>query len=313
MNKMIINLMKRTVSLPIIAFGRFGNSRVSHCIPDNLHLKCAYWVYMHRRLNLANPMGFNEKLQWLKIHDRNSLYTTLVDKYRVKQWVAQRIGVEHVTPTYAMWERVEDIDISDLPERFVLKTNHDCGGVAICRNRATFDLDAAKKKLAKHLKTNYFWRTREWPYKNVKPCVFAEEYIDPDESNDLCDYKVFCFGGKADCVMLCVDRATGNTKYYFLDKGWSVKPYNKRGLSLPEGFTLPKPDGIDEVFDLAEKLAVGIPFVRADFYVVNGNPVFGEMTFYPQGGFDANLTRLGDERWGSMLRLPCCRDGIGQG
>ncbi len=160
-------------------------------VPDEPHLTAMYRGSMGKKLNLGNPVTFNEKLQWLKLHDRNSLYTTLVDKYRVKLWVAERIGEEHVTKTYAMWENAEDIDIDDLPERFVLKTNHDCGGVAICSDRNTFDLDAAKKKLAKHLKTNYYWRTREWPYKNVKPCVFAEEYLDPAEGQpDFTDYRV---------------------------------------------------------------------------------------------------------------------------
>lgn len=253
--------------------------------------------------DLENPKTFNEKLQWLKLHDRNPLYTTLVDKYRVKAWVSDRIGSEFVTQTYAMWERAEDIDVSGLPERFVLKTNHDCGGVVICADRAAFDLEAAKHKLAKHLRANYYYGGREWPYRDVEPCVFAEEYLKADKLGGLDDYKFFCFGGKADCVMLCADRATGSPKFYFLDREWNVLRYNRRSLSLPADFKIARPKWADEMFALAERLSEGMPFVRVDFYCEGGRVLFGEMTFYPQSGFDANILPEADTRWGGMIDL----------
>ena len=231
------------------------------------------------KFNLANPRTFNEKLQWLKLHDRNPLYNTLVDKYRVKSWVSEKIGSQYVTETYAVWERVEDVDIAGLPERFVLKTNHDCGGVAVCSDRRKFNLEDAKKKLARHLRTNYYWGGREWPYKDVRPLVFAEEYIEPEDPGEgLVDYKFFCFGGKADCVMACVGRASGKPRFYFLDRGWEVRRYNASSLSLPEGFSLPRPDGLEEMFCVAERLSEGIPFVRVDLYDAGGRGLFGAWT-----------------------------------
>ena len=256
-----------------------------------------------RKLDLTNPVSFNEKLQWLKIYDRNPLYTTLVDKYRVKQWVTDRIGSEHVTETYAMWERAEDIDISGLPDRFVLKTNHDCGGVAICRDRAAFDLDAAKKKLARHLKTNYFWRTREWPYKDVRPCVFAEEYLDPDGGTcDLTDYKVMCFGGRARCEFTCTGRAEGDLHVDFFDAGWNHLPFTRH---YPNADVTPEaPKRLREMIVDAERLADGIPFVRVDFYEVAGQYYFGEMTFFPGGGMEEFDPDCWDAELGSWIELP---------
>lgn len=296
-----------------IVYNMLAAAGFTNCVPDELHLALMYRTSMGRWPNLKHPRTFNEKLQWLKIHDRNPLYTTLVDKCRVKKWVADRIGEEHLAKTYGVWKRTEDIDISGLPERFVLKTNHDCGGISICRDRDSFNLEAAKKKLDKHLKTNYFWRTREWPYKNVAPLVFAEEYLEPNNNDDLSDYKFFCFDGVADCVMLCTGRSTGNPKYYFLDRSWTIKRYNMRSISLPQGFAVPKPKGIDEMFYLANNLSRHIPFVRVDFYNINGRLVFGEMTFFPQGGFDANILPDADFRWGEMIDQTLAWDGLLKG
>ena len=256
-----------------------------------------------KKLNLDNPATFNEKLQWLKIHDHNPLYPMLVDKYRVKQWVADRIGEEHVTRTYAMWESAEDIDITGLPERFVLKTNHDSGGVAICRNRSTFDLESAKKKLAKHLKVNYFWRTREWPYKDVKPCVFAEEYLEPTEgTSDLTDYKLMCFGGKVRCEFTCTDRAEGNLHVDFFDTDWNHLPFTRH---YPNAEVAPDaPARLREMVADAEKLSEGIPCVRADFYEVAGQYYFGEMTFLPGGGMEEFDPDCWDVELGSWIELP---------
>lgn len=300
----MINKLKNYFALlPAIAFGHFGNSFLSRCIPDGLYLKCAYWIYMHRKLDLDNPIGFNEKLQWLKIQDHNPLYTMLVDKYRVKQWVADRIGTEHVTKTYAMWERAEDIDISELPERFVLKTNHDSGGVAICQNRETFDLEKAKKKLAKHLKNNYFWRTREWPYKNVNPCIFAEEYLDPTETNgDLVDYKFYCFGGEPRIMFTCTGRAAGDTRFDFFDMDFNHLDI-KQDFAENADVSIDKPYSFNLMAESARKLSTGIPHVRIDFYEVDGRMYFGECTFFDASGFGPFEPEEWDERLGAMIDL----------
>ena len=272
-------------------------------VPDEPHLKAMYRATIGTWPDLENPRTFNEKLQWLKLHDRNPLYNTLVDKYRVKQWVAERIGEEHVTKTYSMWERAEDIDISELPDRFVLKTNHDCGGIAICHDRGTFDLEAAKKKLAKHMKTNYFWRTREWPYKDVEPCIFAEEYLDPNKpGGDLYDYKLFRFTDGRLVTLGITDRYTdGALSETFFDEEWHALPIGEGGHpTKPE---LAKPEAFEQMRELAGKLGEGMPFVRVDFYESNGGLYFGELTFYPNSGFEQFDPDKWDVTFGSWIDL----------
>ena len=305
-----MNRLNKFIHNPWIAYVYAAGKGLTNWIPDKPHLKAMYRGTVGKRLDLDNPVTFNEKLQWLKIHDRNPLYTTLVDKYRVKQWVADRIGAEHVTKTYAMWEHAEDIDISELPERFVLKTNHDCGGVAICRDRSTFDLSAAKKKLAKHLKVNYFWRTREWPYKDVEPCVFAEEYLDPAGDGDLYDYKLFRFSDGRLVTLAMTDRFTdGTLSKTFFDDEWHA-------LLIAEGdhprrLELRRPEVFEQMKTMAECLGEGFPFVRVDFYESAGQLYFGEMTFYPNSGFEHFEPGEWDDTFGSWINLEKCQPGEG--
>lgn len=271
---------------------------------DSVYLRLMYRLEMGKTLHLKYPGTFNEKLQWLKLHDRNPLYTMLVDKYAVKEYVASIIGEKYVIPTLGVWERVEDIDFDRLPDRFVLKTTHDGGGegVVICRDRNAFDERAALSKLGRSMRRNIYAETKEWPYKGVTPRIIAERYI-ADEHGELADYKFFCFDGKAYCVMVCIDRSIGSPKFYFFDRNWTLLRLNKRGKEAPVDFTLPEPSGMDEMFRLAETLSRGIPFVRVDLYNHAGAVYFGEMTFYPASGFDGNLLEETDCLLGSMIRL----------
>lgn len=295
--------LKKIVKNPWWLYALASSKGLTRFVPDKPHLSALYRAYIGKKLNLENPITFNEKLQWLKIHDHNPLYNTLVDKYRVKPWVAERIGEDHVTKTYAMWENVEDIDISGLPERFVLKTNHDCGGIVICRDRSTFDLEAAKKKLAKHLKTNYFWWTREWPYKDVEPCVFAEEYLDPNTSDgDLYDYKLLRFSDGRLVMQAMTDRFTdGKLSKTFFDEDWHPLPASEGGQ--PTRPNLVCPERFGQMKEMAGKLGEGLPFVRVDFYESNGGLYFGELTFYPKAGFERFEPEEWDVTFGSWIDL----------
>ena len=276
---------------------------VLNLLPDEAYLKLKYRIRMGKKLNLENPVTYSEKLQWLKLHNRKPEYTTMVDKAAVKEYIAEKIGPEYIIPTLGVWDRFEDIDFDTLPEQFVLKCTHDSGGLVICRDKAKLDREEAKKKIEKSLKNNYYYHGREWPYKNVKPRILAEAYM-ADEKGRLVDYKFFCFNGQVDSVMVCLDRETGSPKFYFFDRNWQLKRYNVRGKEAPEGFTLPKPDKMDAMFDLAAELSQGIPFVRVDLYNRDGRIYFGEMTFYPQNGFDPNLLPETDAEWGQKLILP---------
>lgn len=201
-------------------------------VPDELYLTILYFVEMRQVLDLEKPSSFNEKMQWLKLHDRNPLYTVLVDKYEVKEWVADRIGREHVLKTYRTWESVSDMSLEGLPEKFVLKTNHDSGGVAICSDRSSFDLPKSKELLKKSLNNNYFYNGREWPYKGVKPLIFAEEYLEPNEGSfGFADYKLFRFSNGRLITLVCEDRIKGlGMSKTFFDEEWHVLKLSEGGI-----------------------------------------------------------------------------------
>lgn len=280
-------------------------------LPDKLFLKLRYYKEMGKCLNLSNPQTMNEKLQWLKLYNRNPEYTKLVDKLLVKQYIADKIGAEYVSKTLGVWNSFNEINFDSLPNRFVLKTNHSGGntGVIICKDKTSFDIEAARTKINQSLNTDIYSLYREWPYKNVKKKVFAEEYLE-DESGELVDYKFYCFDGYVDSVMLCVDRQVGHPKFYFFDAAWNLKRYNVRGKEAPENFTLPKPKNIDRMFEIAAELSVGMPFVRVDLYNVNGKIFFGEMTFFPASGFDSNRLYETDLYFGKLINLSLCSNTL---
>ncbi len=209
----------------IIASDKLGSMR--RFIPDELYLKCKYKQVTGLDLNLSNPQTFNEKIQWLKLNDRRPAYTEMVDKYEAKRYVAGIIGEQYIIPTLGVWDRFEDIDFDKLPDKFVLKCTHDSGGVCVCKNKANLDRDKARRTIEKSLKTNYFWVGREWPYKNVKPRIIAEQYIESID-NDLMDYKFMCFDGEVKAILLCSGRfSKEGVKMTFFDPDWKRLPYKR--------------------------------------------------------------------------------------
>lgn len=284
--------------------------RLNYLFPDKIYLQICFYLEMGIKLDLTNPKTMNEKLQWLKLYNRKSEYTTMVDKVLVKEYVARIIGEKYIVPLLAVWDSPENIDFDTLPNSFVLKTNHSGGntGVIIVKDKSDINRQEIKRRLSVSLKSNIYNIHREWPYKNVKKKILAEAYL----GDDLADYKFYCYNGHADVVLICVDRQIGDPKFYFFDKDWKLKRYNKRGKEASESFTLPKPNGIDKMFELASILSKGIPFVRVDFYNVNGNIYFGEITFFPDSGFDTNRLPESDLLFGKMIDLTVlereCRD-----
>ena len=270
-------------------------------IPDRIYIQMQYFYHFHRFANFKNPQTFNEKLQWLKLHDHNPLYTTLVDKYAVKKWVADKIGEQYVIPTIAVWEKAEDIDFDKLPNQFVLKVNHDSGGLVICKDKSKLDRQAAVAKLSRALKNNGYWSGREWPYKNVKPCIIAEKYME-DENHQLNDYKFMVFNGKVKCSFTCTERfSKDGLKVTFYDANWDIMPFERH---YPRSKTpITKPLNYDEMVELAEKLSKDIPFVRVDFYSIKGKIYFGEMTFYPGSGLEEFTPQEWDKKLGDWLEL----------
>lgn len=293
--------IKRYIRSPYYALGYDLIKNHPHLMSDKYYLSILWKMVMGYEIDWTHPRTFNEKLQWLKLYDRNPQYTILVDKLKVKQWISEKVGEQYVIPTLAVYDSVDQIDLDSLPDQFVLKCNHDSGGVVICRDKSTFDLDAAKRKLAASMNKNFYWEAREWPYKGVTPCVFAEEYLEETGNGGLVDYKFFCFNGEPDCVMVCIDRHIKLPKFYFFDKNWNLKRLNIRGKEAPEGFSLPKPPMLEKMFELAQVLSSGIPFVRVDFYNIGEDVRFGEMTFFPEGGFDSNILPEADVYFGGLI------------
>lgn len=254
-------------------------------IPDETFLKMKYKLMMGTKLDLENPKTFNEKLQWLKLHDRNPEYTKMVDKYEAKEYVANIIGKEYIIPTLGVWDKFDDIDFDALPNEFVLKPTHTSGNVFICKDKSKIDYKKLKKQVNKWLKRDYYRIHREWPYKNVKPRIIAEKYMENKDHTNIKDYKFYCFNGQADYVMICTGRETGHPKFYFYNKEWKfMRNMSNDGMKL-EGKLEEKPIGIEKMFEIAEKLSQGIKFVRMDLYNVNEKIYFRRIYVFPSSGF----------------------------
>ena len=269
-------------------------------MPDQMYLKKIFQYSLGYKLDLDAPKTFNEKLQWLKLYDRKPLYTQLVDKFEVRRYVAEKLGESYLIPLIGgPWGSVDEIDFDALPDQFVLKCTHDSGGVIVCRDKAALDIEAAKKKLTQCLKRNYYWSNREWPYKDVKPRIIAEEYLE-DESGELRDYKVMCFDGVPKLIQLHKGRFTQHTQDFY-NTDWNRLDL-VQGSPLSECIEV-RPVFLDSLLDLSSRLSSGFTHVRLDWYSVNGRLYFGEITFYDASGFEAFNPPEYDRMLGDMIDL----------
>ena len=273
-------------------------------IPDAIYLRIKYYCRMGKRLNLKNPRTFNEKLQWLKLFGRRPIDTTLSDKYAVKEYIAKTIGNQYVIPLLGVWDKFEDIDFDKLPNQFVLKCTHDSGGVVICKNKDTFNVESARKILRRGMRHNFYVFSREKAYRDIPRRIIAEEYREDTKTGELRDYKFFCFDGEPKALFIASDRQMKGeeTKFDFFDMEYNHLPFTN---GHPNAKVLPeKPVCFDEMKTLAAKLSKGIPHVRVDFYEVDGQVYFGEMTYSHWGG----MTPFEPEKWdyimGSWINLP---------
>lgn len=277
-------------------------SWITKRIPDEKYLKIVYKSILKTELDLNNPETFNEKLQWLKLNDRNPQYINMVDKYEVKKYVANSIGEEYIIPTIGVWERFEDIDFNQLPNQFVLKCTHDSGGLSICKDKKEFSIKEAKKKLSKSLKRNFYYFGREWPYKNVKPRIIAEKYMVDESGIELKDYKIFCFNGKAKFILVDFGRFSNHYRNIY-DLDWNLLDLQIKFPS-DNNNKIPKPKKLDEMINIAEKLSKDIPHLRVDLYSINEKIYFGELTFYHGSGFTNFLPEEWNNIVGDLLELP---------
>ena len=275
-------------------------------LSDLQFTKIEYRANTKQKLNLDNPQTYNEKLQWLKLYDRKSMYTTLVDKYLVKEYVTSVMGNDDIIiPTIGMWKTFDEIDFSGLPCQFVLKTNHSGGntGVVICKDFNRFNIREAKAKLEKSLKTDVYKISREWPYKNVERCIIAEKYMEDEKTSELRDYKFFCFNGEPKALFV----ATGRQQYDEPRFDFFDAEFNHLDLrcSHPQAEQIPeKPQSFEQMLEIARKLSKGFPQLRVDLYEINGKPYFGEMTLFHWEGLMPFYPEEWNYKFGSWIELP---------
>lgn len=307
MNKKNRSLFKKILRIstdPRRLVAALGVRGFLNWMPDSLYLKIVFPMHTGYKLNLKNPKTFNEKLQWLKLHDRSPAYTQMVDKYAVRDYIARTIGNEYLIPILGVWDRFEDIDFSQLPNQFVLKPTHDSGSVIICRDKARLDIPAAQYKINNSLKRNYYYPFREWPYKNVEPRIIAEKYMVDESGYELKDYKFFCFDGVSKAMFVASDRQVEGeeVKFDFYDMNFEHLPFVQGHPNANR--QIRPPDSFEKMKKLAEILSKGISQVRVDFYDINGQIYFGELTFSHFGGWVPFVPNEWDEIFGSWLTLP---------
>lgn len=279
-----------------IRFKRYKN--------DKKYIEDCYYKKFKKKINLNNPLTFNEKINWRKIYDRNDLYTLMVDKYQAKNIIAKKLGSnEYTVPLIKVWDNPGDIELSSLPEKFVLKPNH-AGGVIVCRNKNNFDLKKVRKELKEMLEIDYFYISREWPYKNVERKIICEEYL----GEDLIDFDNFCFNGKLMYTFVWKNKSRKDGKkpeiYYCgaYDRNWKKVDIEIDCPSFDE--EMEKPTNYEKMVEVAESMSKGISFLRVDCYLIEEKVYIGELTFSPLGGW----IKFKDEKWdnilGNLLKLP---------
>lgn len=271
---------------------------------DKKFIEKMFKATMDYPLNLENPKSFNEKLQWLKLYDRNPLYTKLVDKYEVREYISEKIGEDYLIPLLGVWDDPEDIDFDSLPNKFVLKCNHNSGlGMCICTDKSKIDIKKVKNELKSGLAQNYYLNGREWPYKNVSRKIICEKYMTDETGKNLRDYKFYCFDGKPKIVGIYQDRNSDKeTTGDFFDMNFEWVDLR---FGMPNALNKPKkPQKFQEMIKIAEILSEGMPEVRVDLYISNNKIYFGELTFFDGGGFDKIEPLEWDYKLGSWIKLP---------
>ena len=281
-------------------------------MPDRMYLKLKYRLLMNRKLHLHNPKMFTEKIQWIKLNYHNPIYTTMADKYAVRDYVRNIIGEEYLIPLIGVYEKWDDINFTDLPDSFVIKCNHDSGSVQICNNKKTWDSDLAKQIITNSLRHNYYPYSREWQYKNIKPCIIIEELLVEKSLNEkqgllgLLDYKFFCFNGEPKFLYVSYNylkNGQKHTQLINLDLDWKKTEFRRSDEPELE-FEIKKPKQFDKMIELAKLLSKNVPFVRIDFYNPDNRIYFSEITFCPTGGFIPFDPPIYDRIYGDMLELP---------
>ena len=293
--------LKKVIKYPQLLFMKLDKVGLIR-LTDKKYLEYRFLSEMGYKLNLKNPQTFNEKLQWLKLYDRNPEYTKMADKYEVREYIKEKIGEEYLIPLIGVYDKFDDIDFDKLPNQFVIKCNHDSGGLIICKDKNRLDIETARKKINRSLKTNYYYSGREWPYKNVKPRIIIEKYMEDSNKSDLIDYKLFCFNGIPKIVLVCSERfSSSNMCETWFDMNWKLIDMTESGHRVDS--TISKPKQLKKMVELSKKLSKNIPFIRVDWYEIGDKLYFGELTFYPASGFEKFEPKEWNKKIGDMLSI----------
>lgn len=278
-------------------------------ISPRLNTEVIYYLSKGNKINLDNPQTFDEKVSWLKLnlYNDDKLVSQCADKYAVRKYVEDTGYVEILNELYGVYDNVDDIPWDLLPKKFALKLNNGAGTNIICTNKDKLDIEEATNKFKSWMKKKYHLMSSELQYKHIVPKIICEKFIETEDNHAPEDYKIYCFNGKVAYTMLCIGREKGKPKFYFFDKNWEIARLNKDSKDLPEGYKFSKPENLDKMFEIAEKLSNPFPFVRVDLYNIEGDILFGELTFTPNGGKDENLPKETDKYFGELLKLPKIR------
>lgn len=295
----IINIARNPVK---IIYG-FENLGLLDWISDEAYLKLIYRLTFRRRLHLDDPKAYTEKISWYKLHWRNKLAEKCTDKFEVREYASKKIGPEHIIDCYGCWNSFDEIDFGGLPEQFVLKATNGSGNVVICKEKSTLDMDHVRKTLDKYRRRHFSSRTKEWSYYGVPHRILAERFIKSADGKGIKDYKIFCFYGKPQFLVVCSEREI-KVKYDYYDLDWNRIPVRVGGDHNPN---LRKPEHFDEMLEIANKLSEDFPHVRVDLYDEEGKIYFGELTFYHYGGITPFVPDEWDFIFGKLfdiLRIP---------
>lgn len=271
---------------------------------DEAFLEKKFKITMRKDLSLENPKTFNEKVQWLKLYDRKPEYTIMVDKYKVREYIKEKLGEEYLIPLIGVWDSPDEIDFDKLPNQFVLKCNHNSGlGMCICKDKSKLNIKKVKEELRKGLKQDYYLTGREWPYKDVPRKIVCEKFMVDESGYELKDYKYFCFNGEPKIMFIASDRQIigEETKFDFYDMNFNHLPFtnghpcSKKKIACPKAF--------DKMKELAAVLSKDIPLLRVDFYEINGKVYFGELTFSHWSGMVPFEPKEWDYKLGEWIDL----------
>ena len=275
--------------------------KIGKFLPDHIYIEIQYFYHFKKFVRFDNPKSFNEKLQWLKLYDRNPDYVKLVDKFEVRKHISTTGGDNYLIPLIGAYDSVEDIRWETLPNKFVLKCTHGSGSNIICNDKGTLNRQKTIKQLIKWMRLNWFWYGREWPYKNIKPRIICEELLVDESGYELKDYKIYCYHGEPKIIQVMSNRSKGGYNLNHYDLDWNEIIIERKNHKPNPN--LAKPILLQEMVEVSRKLSKDIPFVRVDLYYTGEKIYFGEMTFFPASGYIDYVKESDDLLHGSWLDL----------